>query len=47
MPTAEERLSELGLTLPVVSQPLFNHVSHVRTGDLAYVAGHVSRNEDK
>lgn len=46
MPTAEERLSELGLTLPIVSQPLFNHVSRVRTGDLAYVAGHVSRNED-
>jgi enamine deaminase RidA (YjgF/YER057c/UK114 family) len=46
MPTADERLIELGLTLPAVSKPLFNYVSHVRTGDLVYVAGHVSRNED-
>jgi enamine deaminase RidA (YjgF/YER057c/UK114 family) len=41
MPTVEERLSELGLTLPAVATPVANYVPAVRTGNLVFVAGQV------
>ncbi len=41
MPTVEERLSELGLTLPAVAAPVANYVPAVRTGNLVFVAGQV------
>ena len=41
MPTVEERLSELGLTLPAVAAPVANYVPTVRTGNLVFVAGQV------
>lgn len=37
--TPEERLSQLGLTLPAVSAPAANYVNMVRTGNLVYLAG--------
>ena len=46
MPTPEERLTELGLTLPNVSTPMANYVPAVRTGNLLFVAGQVPRGED-
>ena len=44
--TAEERLQELGLTLPDVPTPVANYVPTVRTGNLLFVAGQVSRTQD-
>ena len=46
MPTAEERLRELGLTLPDVATPIANYVPSVRTGNLLFVAGQVPRKSD-
>ncbi|MEU6424634.1 RidA family protein [Microbispora sp. NPDC046973] len=39
MATPEERLAELGLTLPEVVPPLAAYVPAVRTGDLVYTSG--------
>ena len=37
----EQRLSELGITLPEVRTPVGNYVPSVRTGNLLYVSGHI------
>ena len=37
---ADERLSELGITLPPVFPPAGNYVGCVQSGDLLYVGGH-------
>jgi len=37
--TPEERLTNLGLTLPAASPPAANYVNAVRTGNLLYLAG--------
>lgn len=39
-PTPEQRLQELGLTLPVPAKPVANFVTAVRTGNLIFLAGH-------
>lgn len=44
--TPEDRLAELGLTLPSTSAPVANYVSAVRTGNLVFLAGHISRDPD-
>lgn len=41
--TPEQRLAELGLVLPPVSKPVANYVPAVRTGNLLYLAGQISR----
>jgi enamine deaminase RidA (YjgF/YER057c/UK114 family) len=46
MPTPEERLKELGLTLPKTSTPVANYLPAVRTGNLLFVAGQVPRKDD-
>ena len=47
MPTAEARLIELGLTLPPARVPAgTDHVPYVRTGNLIFVGGDVSRRPD-
>lgn len=46
MSTAEDRLRELGLELPAVSQPVANYVPAVRAGEFLYVAGQVPRGAD-
>ena len=38
-PSAEERLSELGLELPEVTPPVANYVNAVRSGNLLFLAG--------
>jgi enamine deaminase RidA (YjgF/YER057c/UK114 family) len=40
MPTIEERLVELGITLREPSPPAGNYVACVQSGDLLYVGGH-------
>lgn len=37
----ERRLSDLGLTLPALQQPVANYVRAVRTGNLIFLAGHL------
>lgn len=39
MATIEQRLEELGITLPAPSAPRFNYVPAVRTGNLLYISG--------
>jgi enamine deaminase RidA (YjgF/YER057c/UK114 family) len=41
MPTPEERLQELGVSLPAPAVPVAAYVPCVRTGDLVYVSGQV------
>jgi enamine deaminase RidA (YjgF/YER057c/UK114 family) len=41
MPTPEERLEQLGVTLPAPVAPLAAYIPCVRTGDLVYVSGQV------
>jgi enamine deaminase RidA (YjgF/YER057c/UK114 family) len=38
-PTAEQRLKELGLTLPAPPQPFGTYVEAVQTGDLLFLTG--------
>ncbi|MEV0198706.1 RidA family protein [Nonomuraea sp. NPDC050691] len=45
--TPEEKLAELGLTLPEVVPPLAAYVPAVRTGDLVYTSGQVPMVEGK
>lgn len=47
MSTPEERLTELGLTLPEVVAPLAAYVPAVRTGDHVYVSGQLPMVEGK
>lgn len=42
----EQRMAELGLTLPEASSALANYVPFVREGNLIFVAGQVPRGED-
>lgn len=41
--TPEQKLADLGLTLPPFSKPVASYVPAVRTGNLLYVAGQISR----
>jgi enamine deaminase RidA (YjgF/YER057c/UK114 family) len=41
MPTPEERLQQLGVTLPTPAAPVAAYVPCVRTGNLVYVSGQV------
>ena len=45
MSTPEERIAELGLTLPSDSPPLAAYVPAVRSGDLVFTAGQLPRRE--
>ncbi len=42
----EEKLAELGVTLPDAPAPAANYVPFVQVGDTLYVSGQVSANED-
>lgn len=44
--TVEERLKELGYTLPQAPQPVGNYVGAVQTGNLVFVSGHGPRRAD-
>ena len=41
MSTPEERLAELGLSVPEVSKPVAAYVPAVRTGNYVYTSGHL------
>jgi enamine deaminase RidA (YjgF/YER057c/UK114 family) len=43
---ANQRLAELGLTLPAVAPPLAAYVPAVQSGDLVYVSGQLPRDVD-
>jgi enamine deaminase RidA (YjgF/YER057c/UK114 family) len=47
MPTPEERLQELGVTLPSPAVPVAAYIPCVRTGNLVYVSGQVPAVEGK
>ncbi|MBB5075636.1 RidA family protein [Nonomuraea endophytica] len=47
MTTPEERIAELGLTLPEVVPPLAAYIPAVRTGNLVYTSGQVPMVEGK
>lgn len=42
----DQRLAELGITLPEASAPVANYVPYVITGNMVYVSGQTSRNAD-
>ena len=46
MPTPEERLRVLGITLPAMAAPVANYVPFVQSGSLLFVAGQISRSTD-
>jgi enamine deaminase RidA (YjgF/YER057c/UK114 family) len=46
MSTPEQKIAELGHTLPVLGKPLFAYVPFKRVGDVAYISGQVPRHAD-
>jgi enamine deaminase RidA (YjgF/YER057c/UK114 family) len=44
--SAEQRLSDLGIELPVVPEPAANYANCLRTGNLVYVSGTVPTTAD-
>ena len=44
---AEQKLNELGLTLPQPPKPVANYVPAVKTGNLLFVSGHGPYNDGK
>jgi enamine deaminase RidA (YjgF/YER057c/UK114 family) len=44
--TPEEKLAELGLTLPPVAAPIANFVTHVEDGSLLYLSGQGPRDHN-
>jgi len=45
--SAEQKLNELGLTLPQPPKPVANYVPAVKTGNLLFVSGHAPYNDGK
>ncbi|MCH8075731.1 MAG: RidA family protein [SAR324 cluster bacterium] len=44
--SVEDRLNELGITLPAIPEPVGNYVAAVRTGNLLYLGGQGSVNAE-
>jgi enamine deaminase RidA (YjgF/YER057c/UK114 family) len=44
--SAEQKLKDLGLSLPQVAAPMANYVRFKRAGDLVFLSGHGPRNPD-
>ncbi|MFH1491038.1 MAG: RidA family protein [Pseudomonadota bacterium] len=44
---AEDKLKEMGLSLPPATKPVANYVSAVRTGNLVFLSGHGPFGEDR
>lgn len=47
MSTAEERIAELGITLPDVGAPRWAYVPCVRTGNLVFISGQIGVRDGK
>jgi enamine deaminase RidA (YjgF/YER057c/UK114 family) len=47
MNAIEQRLSDLGITLPVPAKPVANYVGWARTGNLVFTAGQVTLKDGK
>lgn len=45
--TVQQRLVELGITLPPVSTPAAAYVPYVQTGKLVFLSGHIARKDGK
>jgi len=45
--TPEEKLVELGLTLPTPAAPVANYVPYVTSGDLVFISGQISKIGDE
>jgi enamine deaminase RidA (YjgF/YER057c/UK114 family) len=43
----EDRLTQLGITLPAVAIPAAAYVPFVRTGNLVFISGHIARKDGK
>ena len=43
--TPQEKLQQLGITLPPVSAPAAAYVPFVRTGNLVFLSGHIARKD--
>lgn len=47
MMTPEDKLKELGLTLPEAAAPVANYVPYVTSGNTVFISGQISKIEDK
>jgi enamine deaminase RidA (YjgF/YER057c/UK114 family) len=47
MGNVDNRLAELGVTIPAAAKPVANYVGWVRTGNLVFTAGQVTLSEGK
>lgn len=45
--SVQDKLKELGITLPAVSAPAAAYVPFVRTGNLVFVSGHIAKKDGK
>jgi enamine deaminase RidA (YjgF/YER057c/UK114 family) len=45
--SVQDKLKELGITLPPVSTPAAAYVPFVRTGNLVFVSGHIAKKDGK
>lgn len=45
MTTADQRLADLGITLPDAPAPAANYVPYVQSGTMLYVSGQISRDD--
>ena len=45
--TPQEKLQQLGITLPPVAAPAAAYVPFVRTGNLVFLSGHIARREGR
>ncbi len=45
--TPQEKLQQLGITLPPVSAPAAAYVPFVRSGNLVFLSGHIARKDGK
>lgn len=47
MTTPEDKLAELGLTLPEAAAPVANYVPYVTSGNMVFISGQISKIGDK
>ena len=45
--SVQDKLKELGITLPAISAPAAAYVPFVRTGNLVFVSGHIAKKDGK